>query len=100
MREKGITLNVEQTFRPVVTCSFNQGFLVENSLNNAPQKKCIWNKRDKISAQEVEIINPDYLEVVSLPEKKNRMERPNTLYKIKTRSTSVRWVAAARNRVV
>lgn len=55
-------------------------------MKNTPRRRSLRNKRDRLSAQKVKIINPDDLEVSSPPKKSTRMERSTTSSKKVTRN--------------
>lgn len=80
MRERRLYLTVDHNFSSVQSTSSNQGVHVKNVMLDTAQKKVFLGQWDKSSAQEVEIINLNNLEVYSSP-----MRRART-------STTPHWV--------
>lgn len=64
--------NIEQTFSLAEDSPSGRGPLGDIALTDNPQRRSTPNKRDRISTQEVEVINRDDVEVASLPTKETK----------------------------
>lgn len=97
MRERGILLKVRRQFSPVQNSSTYKGIQSKNYMKDAPQKRSFRNKKDGVSAQEVEIINLDYLEVASAWTKRPRSKRSTTPRNIQKDAQKSRRMTAIPN---
>lgn len=88
MREKRLLLKFERIFSSVEVFLSYQGVIGNKALKNTPRKKNMHIERNRISAQNVNIINPDDLKVASPSIKRARKERSTTHSKIITESTN------------
>lgn len=67
MQKKLLALKVKRHSSPLKSAFFKQDVLGVIALLETPRRRSIQNKRDRISAQEVRMFNPDDLEVASIP---------------------------------
>lgn len=74
MCEGRLSLNVGRRSSLLKNAYSNQGVLDENALRDTPRERSLRNKGDRHSAQEVEFMNLDSLEIASLPNRKARTE--------------------------
>lgn len=66
MQQKRVVAKVKQRFSSVDTSFSRQGILGENALSDPPRKRKLRNKKDRSSAQKLEIFNNENLEVPAL----------------------------------
>lgn len=97
MRERRLFLEVERQFSSLEGSFSNQGSLGESALKNTPQMRHVPNERDENSAQDVEIINVDDLEIAPPPKKRYRTKRSTTPSIIRTKSANKSLLAANPN---
>lgn len=86
MHERRLLSKLEGYFISVENSSSNQGVLGENLSKHIPQKKSFRSKRNRNSAQEIEIMNLVELKVASSPKKRGRTERSTMTGKVARRS--------------
>lgn len=85
MQENRPLQRVERHVSPAENCSSDRGALRKNTLKDTPLKKSLQNKRDRSSAQKIDITDIDDLEVATPTEKRARTELSTRLSKIMTR---------------
>lgn len=81
-----LLLKMDCHFRPVKSASSNRGVLHKNAMKDTQRKKSLRNMNDKISAQEVKIINCNKLEVASWSKKSAKTDSSMTPSKMTTSS--------------
>lgn len=84
--ENLLLMRVKRHFSPLSIAFSRQRVLDENTLKDTPRMRSFQIKREKISAQEVTVINCDTSEVDPPLKKRIRVERLNRLGSITTES--------------
>lgn len=86
MRENHLLLTVERSISAVESFFCCQRATCENDLDETLGKRGLPNSKYRRSAQEIQTINPDDLEVASFQKKRARMEKSTTSSRSITRS--------------